>query len=80
LGWIRAGILGAQFRRKNIPSFTAGVLSVTDETKRQQRGHPVCLDSVSESYIGDDFQQTGLAFEAPQPPSWNCAKKSINLT
>jgi hypothetical protein len=38
------------------------------------------LDPVSESYIGDDFPQTGLAFEAGPPRLWNCTKKSIDLT
>jgi hypothetical protein len=38
------------------------------------------LDSVSESYIEDDFPQTGFAIEAPPPLRSNCTKKSINLT
>jgi hypothetical protein len=34
-----------------MPSFTAGVLLVPDESRN--------LDPVSEPYIGDDFPQTG---------------------
>jgi hypothetical protein len=43
-----------------IPSFTAGVLLVTDETEWRRLGIPRDnLDSVSEAYIGEDFPQTG---------------------
>jgi hypothetical protein len=38
------------------------------------------LDSVGESYIGDDFPQNGLGLRGAPPPFWNCTKKSIDLT
>jgi hypothetical protein len=38
----------------------AGVLLVTDETKLRRLGHPRdTLDSISKSYIGDEFPHSG---------------------